>query len=86
MLLWMLLLIYLKVFYFTHFHSKGSLFSMIRVFSKQKSALKILYINQFKYLFKTATVDIISVSEKWFPFNIYNYLISLAFCSSVVTV
>lgn len=61
------------------FSSKDSLYSMIRVLSKQKPGLKIAHLNaqslnnkmdEFRQLFTTSGLDIICVSETWFHFSV----------------
>ena len=64
---------------YNSFYSRDCAYNMIRVLAKQRAGLNIVHINaqslnnkiaEFRYLFASAGIDIICVSETWFPLDV----------------
>lgn len=67
-------------------HSRDSAFNMLRILSRQRMGLKIVHINaqslhnkidEFRYIFTSAGVDIVCISETWFSIDILDSIYGL---------
>lgn len=69
-----------------NYGSRDNVFNMIRILARQREGLNIVHINaqslnckmdEFRYLFTSAGVDIICISETWFSFGINDTIYNL---------
>ena len=68
------------------YNSRDSVYNMVRVLARQIVGLSIVHLNaqslnnkndEFKYLFVSAGIDVICVSETWFPLDVPNSVFNL---------
>lgn len=67
-------------------YSRDCVYSMIRILARQRNGLKIVHLNaqslcrkmdEFRHLFMSAGIDIICISETWFPLDVQDSVFSL---------